>query len=175
VCVCVCVCVRRGCFALQPLSAWSAISNSQVPSHGVGIHVWCMGRNDMPLGEWVHCVDCVVVQCTGQKYQTVRRSYPMATVIGWVSGADGSLHLNSRDTTTVQPGSQLLFVARGVDDTLSALPEPYKVRLCCQCSPHTAPTLFWNLESHMPQGRAAIVASQPCDCSQILHTDVVMC
>jgi hypothetical protein len=48
----------------------------------------------------------------------------MATVIGWVS-AEGSLHLNSRDTTIVQPGSQLIFVARGVDDTLSALPEPY--------------------------------------------------
>lgn len=44
-----------------------------------------------------------------------------------MSGADGSLHLNSRDWTIVQPGSQLIFVARGVDDTLAALPEPYEV------------------------------------------------
>jgi hypothetical protein len=58
----------------------------------------------------------------------VRRSFPRATVIGWLSGADGSLHLNSRDTTIVQPGSQLIFVARGVDVTMAALPEPYQVR-----------------------------------------------
>lgn len=59
----------------------------------------------------------------------MRRSFPRATVIGWVSGADGSLHLNSLDATIVQPGSQLVFVARGVDDTLAALPEPYEVNL----------------------------------------------
>jgi hypothetical protein len=49
-------------------------------------------------------------------------------VIGWVSGSNDSLHLNSRDTTIVQPGSQLVFVARGVDDTLVSLPAPYEVR-----------------------------------------------
>lgn len=64
----------------------------------------------------------------GKRYRDVRRSFPRATVIGWLSGADGSLHLNSRDTTIVQPGSQLIFVARGVDVTMAALPEPYQVR-----------------------------------------------
>jgi hypothetical protein len=78
------------------------------------------------------CKCCINTPCccdvpAGQAYRTVRRSFPRATVIGWVSGSDGSLHLNSRDSTIVQPGSQLVFVARGVDDTLVSLPAPYEV------------------------------------------------
>lgn len=67
---------------------------------------------------------------TGQTYRTVRRSFPTATVIGWTAGGtDAPLNLNCADSTIVAPGSQLIFVARGVDD-LKALPEPYQVCVC---------------------------------------------
>lgn len=85
----------------------------------------------------------------------MRRSFPRATVIGWVAGTDGSLHLNSRDNAVVQPGSELIFVARGVDDTLTCLQEPYEVRVVSS-SKHGVPSCM--------AGRAmqASGTAQPC-------------
>jgi FAD/FMN-containing dehydrogenase len=72
----------------------------------------------------------------GQSYRLVRRCYDAATVVGWVaSGSDGSnggaagaLCLNPPDGQAVPAGSQLVFVAGGMDDALTPLDQPYEVQ-----------------------------------------------
>lgn len=75
------------------------------------------------------CTDgkCCVKCTAGQTYRVVRRSFPRATLIGWVSGVDGRLHINSQDTRVVEPNSELIFVAGGLGDMLTCLDQPYEV------------------------------------------------
>lgn len=60
--------------------------------------------------------DIVFVDCGGchGSFVGVRRRFPLAIVIGFVSAFDGSLHLNPEDGELVVPGDKLVLLKPGV-------------------------------------------------------------